>query len=152
MKGLIPAGSPPVLAADGVQGRIALARGQLDDAQEIFSSTLATYAANKQPSGSVVMLYLYRSDVALRQRRTEDAVRDAHEALDMARKLQGGIAFSSRTGMSWLALAEALAQQSRADEAQAALSIALEHLKNALGDEHPTTRRALMLQGRIARP
>jgi serine/threonine protein kinase len=152
MKGLVPAGSPPVLAADAVEGRIALARGQLDEAQRIFSSTLTAHAANKQPSGSVVMLYLYRSEVALRQRRTEDALHDAHEALDLAKKLQGGIAFSSRTGMSWLATSEALAQQGRNDEAHAALSTALEHLKNALGEEHPTTRRALMLQSRIARP
>ena len=150
MKGRVPAGSPPVLAADAIEGRIALARGQLDDARRIFSATLAGHAANKQPSGGVVMLHLYRSDVALVQRRTEDALRDAQEALDLARKLQGGIAFSNRTGMSWLALSEALAQQGRADEARAALSTALEHLKNTLGDDHPTTRRALMLQSRIA--
>ena len=152
MTGVVPAGSPPMLAASGVAGRIALARGQLDVADKIFSSTLAAFAVNRQPNGSVVMLDLYRSDVALQQRRTDDALRDAREALDLAKTLQGGIAFSSRTGMSWLALAGALAQQGRTDEAHAALSTALEHLKNALGDDHPATRRALLLQSRTARP
>ena len=152
MKGLVPAGSPPMLAADTVQGRIALASGRLDDASAIFSSALAGHAASKQPNGSIVMLHLYRSETALRSKRIDDALRDAQQALDMARGLQGGIAFSSRTGLSWLAVAEALAQQGRPAEAQAALSTAIEHLRNALGDEHPGTRQALMLQSRIARP
>jgi serine/threonine protein kinase len=152
MRGVFAAGSPPVLTADGIEGRLALARGQLDEAQRIFSSTLAGYEAHKQRSGSAVMLYLYRSDVGLRQRRTDDALADAHRALELARSLQGGIAYSSRTGMSWLALSEALAQQGQAGAAQAALSSALDHLKNALGDDHPTTRRALALQGRTTRP
>ena len=75
-----------------------LAGGRLDDASAIFSSALAGHAASKQPNGSIVMLHLYRSETALRSKRIDDALRDAQQALDMARGLQGGIAFSSRTG------------------------------------------------------
>lgn len=152
MKGAVPPGSPPALAADAVQGRIALARGQLDEAQRIFTSTLAAFEARKQSNGSAVMLYLYRGEVALRQQRLDDALRDAQSALDMARRLQAGIPYSSRTGLAQLALAEALRQGGRSEDARAALASALDHLRHALGDDHPTTRRALALQAGGARP
>ena len=57
-------------------------------------------------------------------------------------KLQAGIPWSSRTGLANLALAEALAQAGRDDEARKAGAEALDHLRHALGEEHPTTRRA----------
>jgi tetratricopeptide (TPR) repeat protein len=150
MRGAVPAGSPPVLTADAVAARIALARGDLDEANRLFSATLAAFQARDQSGGSVVMLHLGRSDAALRQGRSDDALRDARAGLAMAQRLQGGIAHSNRTGLAWLAIANALAAQGRMDEARAALTSALDQLEQALGDEHPATRRALALQGEIA--
>ena len=89
MKGTVPPGSPPALAAEVVAGRIALARGQLDEAERLFTATLAAFEARKQSNGSAVMLYLHRSEVARRQQRTDDALRDAQSALAMARKAAG---------------------------------------------------------------
>jgi eukaryotic-like serine/threonine-protein kinase len=152
MHGAVPPDSPPALAADAMQGRIALLRGELDDAQRMFTSTLTAFEARKLSNGSAVMLYIYRSEVALRQHRTDDALRDAQRALDMARQLQAGIPWSSRTGLAQLALADALSQGGRAEDARAALASALDHLRHALGEDHPTTRRALALQTRGARP
>ncbi|HEY5324683.1 MAG TPA: hypothetical protein VIK58_17780, partial [Caldimonas sp.] len=96
--------------------------------------------------------YIYRSEVALRQHRTDDALRDAQRALDMARQLQAGIPWSSRTGLAQLARADALSQGGRAEDARAALASALDHLRHALGQEHPTTRRVLAMQTRGVRP
>ncbi len=152
MQGAVPPGSPPALAADAMQGRIALLRGQLDDAQRIFTSALAAFEARKLSNGSAVMLYIYRSEVALRQQRGEDALRDAQHALDMARRLQAGIPWSSRTGLAQLALADVYSQSGRPEDARAALASALDHLGHALGEDHPTTRRALALRTRTARP
>jgi serine/threonine-protein kinase len=152
MRGAVPPDSPPALAADAMQGRIALRRGELDDAERFFTSTLAAFEARKLSNGSAVMLYIYRSEVALRQHRTDDALRDAQRALDMARQLQAGIPWSSRTGLAQLARADALSQGGRAEDARAALASALEHLRHALGEDHPTTRRALALQTRGVRP
>ena len=56
MKGTVPPGSPPALAADTMQGRLALLRGELDEAERLFTVTLAEYEARKLSSGSVVML------------------------------------------------------------------------------------------------
>ncbi|MEO5845872.1 MAG: serine/threonine-protein kinase [Caldimonas sp.] len=151
MEGAVPPGSPPALAADVVQGRIALLRGELEEAQRIFTSTLAAFEARKLANGSAVMLYLYRTEVALRRHRTDDALRDAQSALDMARRLQAGIPWSSRTGLAQLALADALRQGGRTEEARAALASALDHLGHALGEDHPTTQRALALQS-VVRP
>jgi len=150
MRGAVPAGSPPVLTADAVAARIALARGELDEANRLFSATLAAFQARNQSGGSVVMLYLGRSEAALRQGRSDDALRDAQAALAMAQRLQGGIAHSNRTGLAWLAVSNALAAQGRSDEANAALTTAVDQLEHALGDDHPATRRALALQGQIA--
>jgi serine/threonine-protein kinase len=152
MHGAVPPGSPPALTADAIEGRIALARGRLDDAARIFGATIAAHEARKQPSGSLVMLYLHRSEVALRQRRADEAVRDAQSGLDLARRLQGGIAHSSRTGLGWLALSQALAQQGRADDARTALASAVDHLQHALGDDHSMTRRARALQAGASAP
>ena len=150
MRGAVPAGSPPVLTADAVAARIALARGELDEANRLFSATLAAFQARNQSGGSVVMLYLGRSEAALRQGRSDDALRDAQAALAMAQRLQGGIAHSNRTGLAWLAVSNALAAQGRSDEARAALTTAVGQLEHALGDDHPATRRALALQGASA--
>ena len=150
MRGAVPAGSPPVLTADAVAARIALARGELDEANRLFSATLAAFQARNQSGGSVVMLYLGRSEAALRQGRSDDALRDAQAGLAMAQRLQGGIAHSNRTGLAWLAVSNALAAQGRSDEANAALTTAVDQLEHALGDDHPATRRALALQGASA--
>ena len=74
MKGTVPPGSPPVLAADTMQGRLALLRGELDEAERLFASMLAQFEARKVSGGSVVMLHIWRSEVALRQHRLEDAI------------------------------------------------------------------------------
>ena len=148
MKGTVPPGSPPVLAADTLQGRLALLRGELDEAERLFAAMLAQYEARKVSGGSVVMLHVWRSEVALRQHRLEDAIGQAQRALEMARKLQAGIPWSSRTGLAQLALADALSQAGRTKDARAALDSALDHLRHALGEEHPTTRRALASQSR----
>jgi hypothetical protein len=39
-----------------------------------------------------------------------------------------------------------LTQAGRTKDARAALASAVEHLRHALGEEHPTTRRALAMQ------
>ena len=146
MKDAVPPGSPPSLAADAIAGRIALARGRLDEAERLFTSTLAAFEARKQSNGSAVMLYLYRSEVARRQQRTDDALRDAQSALDIARRLQAGIPYSSRTGLAYLAVADALQQGGRSEEARTAAASALDHLRHALGDDHPSTRLAMAVR------
>ena len=146
MRGTVPPGSPPVLAADGIEGRLALLRGRLDEAQRLLGAALAAFEARKVSSGSAVMLHLYRSEVALRQRRSDDALRDASRGLDMARQLQAGIPWSSRTGLAQLALADALSQAGRTEDARGARASAVDHLRHALGEDHPATRRALGLQ------
>jgi serine/threonine protein kinase len=146
MSGTVPAGSPPALAADTLQGRLALLRGELEEAERLFTATLADFEARKVSSGSVVMLRIWRSEVALRQTRTEEALAEAQRALDLARRLQAGIPWSSRTGLAQLALADALSQAGRTSEARTALVSATEHLRHALGEEHPLTGRAMARQ------
>ena len=54
MQGVFPPGSPPALTAAGLEGRVALALGQLDDAKRVFTSTINVHEAQGQPGGGVV--------------------------------------------------------------------------------------------------
>ncbi|MDQ6626969.1 MAG: serine/threonine-protein kinase [Pseudomonadota bacterium] len=146
MQGVVPADSPPALTAAAISGRIALARGELDDAGRLFGKTIASHEAHGRGQGGLVMLYLYRSEVGRRQHEPARALADARHGLALARGLQGGIAHSSRTGLALLAMAEALHDQGQAAAAQAALADAVAHLTDALGADHPATLRALALQ------
>ena len=146
MKGKVPPGSPPALAADAVAGRIALARGELDEAERLFTVDArrirGAQAVERQRRHALHPSQRSRAAPA----RTDDALRDAQSALDMARSLQAGIPWSSRTGLAQLALADALRQAGRSEEARTALASALEHLRHALGDDHPSTSLALAMQ------
>ena len=98
---------------------------------------------------SVVMTRLYLADVALRAKQPDEAATLAQQALDEAQALPGGIRYSNRTGLSYLSLAEARRAAGKTDEARQALTSALEHLQETLGPDHPATRRAVALDGRM---
>jgi hypothetical protein len=70
-------------------------------------------------------------------------------AIEEAHALQGGIRYSSRTGMGYLRLAEARFAQGHHDQARQALTSSLEHLQAALGNDHPATQRAVALDSRM---
>jgi eukaryotic-like serine/threonine-protein kinase len=149
--GTIPNG-PPALAVLAIRGRIALMRGQLEDARRMLNDVIATHLRQGRANASVVMTRLYLADIALRVKRPDEAATLAQTALDEAQALQGGIRYSNRTGLSYLSLAEARFAEGKADEARQALSSALEHLNEALGLEHPATRRAIALGAALNPP
>ena len=98
------------------------------------------------------MTRLYLADIALRSKQPDDAATLAQSALEEAQALQGGIRYSNRTGMSYLSLAEARLAQGKVDEGRQALKSALEHLQEALGPDHPATKRAVALEARRFKP
>jgi cytochrome c-type biogenesis protein CcmH/NrfG len=57
--------------------------------------------------------------------------------LSLAENAQGGVAYSNRTGLSWLVLGRVLAKKGDTDGARQALRSALEHLSNTVDPGHP---------------
>jgi hypothetical protein len=75
MQGKVPPGSPPALAADTAQGRLALLRGRPRRGAAPRSTRDARRVrGRKLANGSVVMLHIWRSEAALRQHRADDAL------------------------------------------------------------------------------
>jgi eukaryotic-like serine/threonine-protein kinase len=147
--GSIPSG-PAALTVLQLTGRIALLRGQLAAAKRTFGEVVAAHMRQGRANTAVVMARLYLADIALRSGQPDEAVSLAQQALEEAQALQGGIRHSNRTGMSYLSLAEARLAQGQTDSARQSLTSALEHLEEALGPNHPATRRARVLETRMA--
>ena len=101
----------------------------------------ATMAETKYPSRRAFIL-LRRAEIHLRARRYEDARADASRALTLNLEATGPGAPSSLSGRAHLTIARAWQAEGKLVEARAAYASALEHLRAALGEDHPETREA----------
>jgi eukaryotic-like serine/threonine-protein kinase len=146
--GTIPSG-PPALTVMQLTGRIALLRGHLEEARRTLSDVLAANLRQGRGNASAVMTRLYLADIALRLKQPDEAATLAQSALAEAQALQAGIRYSNRTGLSYLSLAEARLAQGHTNDARQTLTSALDHLQQALGPDHPATRRAIALEARM---
>jgi serine/threonine-protein kinase len=146
--GAIPAG-PPTITITSLNGRIAMLRGQLVEARRTLGGILAANPTQGRPNPLTVMTRLYLADIELRSKQPAEAATLAERAIEEAKALQGGLRYSSRTGMGYLRLAEARFAQGDAERARQALTSSLEHLQAALGPDHPATQRAVALESRM---
>jgi len=96
-------------------------------------------------------LLLCRSEIALQLGRVEDAETDAARALAILKDADQPETPSANWGRAYLTLGRALEAQGRPGEARAAFRSAAEHLRLALGSDHPETRRAQEQANRDAR-
>ena len=133
------------------RGLIAQAGGDLEKAlaltNEAASLTEASAKAGRQGSEFVPRLLVRRSDIQLALHRPRDAAADAARALTILQQSAQPGTFSSYLGSAHLALGRALQTQGKHDDARAAFRAAAEHFENALGPDHPDTRRARQLIG-----
>ena len=98
-------------------------------------------------AGAILMptLLVRRSNVELAAHRTQDAVSDAERAVSLLRASAVPRNFLQRDRARLSGACEALAAESKTDEARAAARSAAEQLQNAVGPDHPDTRRARQL-------
>jgi serine/threonine protein kinase len=115
------------------RGRIALANNQLAEARANLNAAIA--------DGNTVFYQMSalvpRAELNLNEGRLAEAEADARRALSLAENAQGGVAYSNRTGLSWLVLGRVLAKKGDTDGARQALRSALEHLSNTVDADHP---------------
>jgi tetratricopeptide (TPR) repeat protein len=128
---------------------VARARGDLkvatDLADQAVAITEASVKAGRQGVDLMPTLLVRRSDLKLQLHRPDEAAADAARALTMLQPAAQPGTFSSVLGRAHLTLGRALQAQGKREEARAAFFSAAEHLQNALGPDHPDTRRARQL-------
>jgi tetratricopeptide (TPR) repeat protein len=128
------------------QSLIAWQRGDLQMAIDLANQALsiAELSAGAGQSGADLLptLLVRRSDLLRDSRRPDEALADAHRALDLAQQTVQRGTFSSVLGQAWLALGRALQTQRQNESAYAAFRSAAEHFEHALGPGHSDTRTA----------
>jgi eukaryotic-like serine/threonine-protein kinase len=131
--GAVPAGSPPALGLLLTQGRLALERGSTAEARTALTSVIS----GQRPIATTVRALLARSELNLREGRLDDAGTDARQALAVSQMLQGGIAYSSRTGLAWLMIGRVRTAQGDAPSAHEAFQAAMDHLSHTVDANYP---------------
>jgi tetratricopeptide (TPR) repeat protein len=115
------------------RGRIALANNQLAEARANLDAAIA--------GGNTVFYQMSalvpRAELNLNEGRLAEAEADGRRALSLAQNAQGGVAYSNRTGLSWLVLGRVLAKKGDTAGSREALRSALEHLSNTVDPDHP---------------
>jgi len=140
-----------IAPADGVtlaklrtlRGRLALSHGQLAAARADLDAAIA----DESNMFILIPALSSRADLNLAEGRNAAAEVDARRLLALTRQAQGGIRYSNRTGLAWLALGRALANQGNSVESRKALQAAVEHLSNTVDDDHPMLQLARQLAG-----
>jgi tetratricopeptide (TPR) repeat protein len=132
-RSLTPAAGAELITLKIVRGRIALANNQLAEARTNLDGAIA--------GGNTVFYQMAalvsRAELNLNEGRLAEAEADARRALSLAQNAQGGVAYSNRTGLSWLILGRVLAKKGDTAGSRQALRSALEHLSNTVDANHP---------------
>jgi eukaryotic-like serine/threonine-protein kinase len=131
--GTVPAGSPATLALLLTKGRLEVERGNEEQARAAFTDVIG----DRRPIATTVRALLARSELSLRQARLGDAIDDARQALAISQTLQGGIPYSSRTGLAWLLIGRAFTAQGEPQQAHDAFQTAITHLSHTVDASHP---------------
>jgi eukaryotic-like serine/threonine-protein kinase len=129
-----------------LRGGLHLAAGRADQARQDFERALVGH--DNRPT--MIEAHLGRAEAELLAGDARVAEREARIALDLARAQQGGVQWSSRTGLSWFVLGKAL-QQLGDVHAQGAYVAAVNNLANTVDAQHPALvqARALVSRPRI---
>jgi serine/threonine-protein kinase len=118
--------------------------GNLAAALSFSSEAIATLEASVKIRGvhKLPSFLVCRSEIALQLGRLDDAETDAARAIRILRDGGQPEAPSANIGRAYLALGRALRAQGKRPDARAAFESAAEHLRRALGSDHPDTRSA----------
>jgi len=117
-----------------IQGRLDMAAGRWGEARAKFDSVDGIFARIGRPS---VVNALDQAEAALSVGDSDRALTEARGALEFAKSLQGDLAYSNLTGLSWLMLGRVLQARGESAEAAKALQAAVENLSNTVDADHP---------------
>jgi serine/threonine-protein kinase len=118
-------------------GDVARAWNFANEAVAVLEAAVKIRGLHKLPSFLVC-----RSEIALQLGQMDDAETDAGRAIRILRDGGQSEAPSGHLGRAYLTLGRVLRAQARHTDARAAFESAAEHLRKALGPDHPDTRSA----------
>jgi hypothetical protein len=95
--------------------------------------------------GTLAAVLRLRGEIRWRMGDRDAALADGRRGLEVAEALRGENAHSNMTGHCALLLCEILSDAGDGPAARAMLELAIAHLADTLGEEHPATRRARSL-------
>lgn len=138
----VPADATAAVTVDANLGAVALLDGRWAEARAAYDRIIAFFDARGMRVGPVVSSLRGRAETWLAEGEVVAARADLERALPLARELQGGKPASVLTGTTLTRLAEL--QRLEGDLATAARTAAeaVAQLTEAVGADHPETRRA----------
>jgi eukaryotic-like serine/threonine-protein kinase len=128
------------------QAEVWRAQGKLTEADTQLSKLQAMRSKTAAKTGAVAETSINRADIAIAQKRFDDAEGHAKQALSIARQAQGDLPHSFMTGRAYLALAKSLQGKGSLDAAREASHQASENLRMTLGDLNLLSREADALE------
>jgi tetratricopeptide (TPR) repeat protein len=141
---LTPAGAPSMWLR-AAQAAVWQAEGKLREADDMLSDIQTQNAKQQTKTGAVAETAIRRAEIAIAQRRFDEATLQAKQALDIARQAQGDQPHSFLTGKAYLALAKSYQGSGALEAARDASRQASENLSLMLGATHPLSVEAQML-------
>jgi hypothetical protein len=131
------------------QALLARESGNLETALALADSTIemtrAVIARTGQQPDYLALFLIRRADLRLDANRAGDAAADAREAARLFDAAAEPATKSSSQGRARLALGRALLAAGKSAEGRKELQLAADHLRTALGADHPETRLAQQL-------
>ena len=140
---IVPTDGVMLAKLRALRGRIALSQGRLAAARTDLDSAIA----NSSDMFILIPALLPRVELNLLEGRSAAAEADARRLLTLTQATQGGIRYSNRTGLAWLALGRALSNEGNVRESAEAFRAAVEHLSNTVDADHPMLLLARQLAG-----
>jgi eukaryotic-like serine/threonine-protein kinase len=143
LRGKVSDASPTQLRRMLVQSKIDAARGNLKVAKDLISHVADLLNAQGDKTNSaLVSAYRQRAEIDLQLGEAAMARQDADKAVELARSLGEGNAYSAFTGQANLILGNVLHVQGDNAAARVALTTAIQHLSKTEGPDHPDTLQA----------
>ena len=109
---IVPTDGVMLAKLRAIRGRIALSQGRLAAARTDLDSAIA----NSSDMFILMPALLPRVELDLLEGRSAAAEADARRLLTLTQRTQGGIRYSNRTGLAWLALGRALSNEGNVPE------------------------------------
>lgn len=129
--------------------RVAEVRGQLENAASLADSAWALAQGDDRRRSFQVSILRRRSEVYVKLRRYAEARADAERSMALAAERMPPGSHAGGIGLAYLTIGEAYAGEARIPEAREALKMAMEHLEDAAGQDHPGALRARELLSRM---
>jgi tetratricopeptide (TPR) repeat protein len=147
----LPPGHLAFTALATERSSLALERGDLSSAMQESNHALAiaeaSIKAGRGGDDYLSSVLVPRSEIERLRGRTDDAIADATQAVNILQREVDPGKSSSYLGHAYLTLGRALQVQGKSVEATAAFRSTAENLQTTLGPDHPDTRSARKLAG-----